>query len=76
MQPKTKRILFTISLLLLILTVSCKKQEPIPEQPKTLGDLQTTACNVADEAGTCNSRLIEVGIVLPEECCEILGKCC
>ncbi|MEK9137729.1 MAG: hypothetical protein AAB393_11455, partial [Bacteroidota bacterium] len=37
---------------------------------------QITACNAADEAGTCDSRLPEVGIVLKEECRQRLGKCC
>lgn len=41
-----------------------------------LSDLQITACNSADAADTCDSRLSEVGIVLKSECCKILGKCC
>ena len=45
-------------------------------EPKTLSELQTQACNIADQAGTCNSRLADVGIVLKEDCCEVLGKCC
>ena|SRR3989344_2948133 len=43
---------------------------------KTLSELQMQACNIADQAGTCSSRLAEVGIVLKEDCCEVLGKCC
>ena len=41
-----------------------------------LNDLQIQACNTADQAGTCQTRLPEVGIVLAEDCCEALGKCC
>lgn len=41
-----------------------------------LSDLQITACSSADAAGTCDSRLPEVGIVLKSECCKVLGKCC
>jgi len=41
-----------------------------------LSDLQITACSSADVAGTCDSRLPEVGIVLKSECCKVLGKCC
>ena len=66
-----KRVLI---LILLLLIVGCKE---IPkEEPKTLSELQVEACNMADEAGSCDTRLPEVGIVLVEECCQILGKCC
>lgn len=41
-----------------------------------LSELQIMACNTADQHGTCDSRLAEVGIVLSEECCQALGKCC
>lgn len=61
-------------LILLLFVVSCK------EFPKkeflTLSELQVEACNAADEAGTCDTRLAELGIVLKEDCCQILGKCC
>ena len=43
---------------------------------KSLSDIQVTACNTAHEAGTCDTRLAELGIVLKEDCCSILGKCC
>ena len=41
-----------------------------------LSELQVTACNSADEAGTCDTKLPELGIVTTGKCCEILGKCC
>jgi hypothetical protein len=59
-------------LFLLILTFGCKEEPP----KKTLSELQITACNAADKAQTCDSRLPEVDIVSKEECCDILGKCC
>ncbi len=59
-------------LFLLILIYGCK-EEP---QKKTLSEMQITACNAADKGGTCDSKLPKVGIVLKEECCGILGKCC
>ena len=49
--------------------------EGLPEY-RSLSDIQIAACNAADEAGTCDSRLAELGIVLKEECCEVLSKCC
>ena len=58
---------------LLISFVGCNE---ISEKEVTLSELQVEACNIADEAGTCDTRLIEVGIVLKEKCCQILGKCC
>jgi len=59
----------------LIFLLGCK-EIPEKEIPKTLSELQVDACNIADEAGSCDTRLIEVGIVLKEECCNILEKCC
>ena len=63
-----------ILLILLLFIVGCKE---IPKEvPKTLSELQVAACDAADEAGTCDSRLTDLGIVLKEDCCEALGKCC
>ena len=56
--------IFLLFVLLLFL-VSCKEL-PKKETPKTLSELQVTACNKADEAKTCDTRLTEVGIVLKE----------
>ena len=50
--------------------------EGLPVEIRSLSDLQIAACETADDAGTCDTRLAEVGIVLKEECCEILNKCC
>ena len=61
-------------LILLLFVVSCK-EFPEKELP-TLSELQVEACNAADEAGTCDTRLAELGIVLKEDCCQVLGKCC
>jgi len=66
-----KKILLVLIFLLFIL--GCNAQE----QPiRTLSDLEITACNTAHKAGTCDSRLPEIGIILKEDCCQILGKCC
>jgi len=65
-----KKLLLLLALLIFLL--GCKE---IPEE-KTLSELQVDACNIADDAGSCDTRLIEVGIVLKEECCQILEKCC
>ena len=53
-----------------------QKADEIKMRAKTLSDIQITACDTAHEAGTCETRLAELGIVLKEDCCEILGKCC
>lgn len=58
-------------LIIIIVFAGCKV-----EQKAQLSDLQFEACNAADSAGTCSTRLAEVGIVLKEDCCEVLGKCC
>jgi len=61
-------------LILLLFIVSCGQISK--EEPKTLSELQVDACNAAHDAGTCDTRLVELGIVLKEDCCQILGKCC
>ncbi|HIG93641.1 TPA: hypothetical protein HA242_03380 [Candidatus Woesearchaeota archaeon] len=58
-------------LFLIVFIIACVP----PEQP-LLSDMQITACTAAHDARTCDSRLPEVGIVLQEECCQQLGKCC
>lgn len=41
-----------------------------------LSDFQITACNAADEGGTCDTKLPQFDLVTKEECCKYLGKCC
>jgi hypothetical protein len=72
-----KKILISLSIFLLILiAVGCKTTEQNKSTKTTLSELQISACNSADAAKTCDTRLAEVGIVLKEDCCKELGKCC
>ncbi|MEM2919037.1 MAG: hypothetical protein QXY62_06030 [Candidatus Altiarchaeota archaeon] len=41
-----------------------------------LSDLQISACEAADEGGTCFTKLPELNLVSAEDCCKYLGKCC
>ena len=45
-------------------------------QPKQLSEFQVEACNAAHEAGTCDTRLKQLGIVSKDDCCSSLSKCC
>ena len=70
-----------ILLLFIILIYGCERASQLPPADtappkKSLSDIQVTACDTAHEAGTCDTRLPELGIVLKEDCCEVLGKCC
>lgn len=64
----------------LVLAIGCAQQQSKDTNQKSLSDslseLQVSACNSADAAKTCDTRLAEVGIVLKEDCCKELGKCC
>ena len=74
-----KTILIYLSfLIIVIIAVGCQTatQNKLSDKQKTLSELQIEACNSADAAKTCNTRLTEVGIVLKEDCCRELGKCC
>jgi len=78
-MEKPVLVLFLIISLFL---VSCTTvPEEIKDQDsgtseKKLDDLQTTLCEEADKAGTCQTRMVDIGIVMPDECCEVLRKCC
>jgi len=48
----------------------------IVKQPKQLTEFQAEACNAAHEAGTCDTRLKQLGIVSKDDCCSSLSKCC
>ena len=73
-----RKIVGIILALLFILIIAIVNKEPVQSktQQETLSELQIEACNSADTAKTCDTRLPELGIVLKEECCEALGKCC
>jgi len=65
---------YIILIFLVIITmtiVGCTNKEKVG-----LTELQITACESADEGGSCDTKLEELGIITKEECCEILGKCC
>jgi len=59
---------------------ACQKnpeaQGDLKETSKSLSEIQSEACSAAHDAGTCDTRLAEIGIVLKEDCCEVMGKCC
>lgn len=58
------------------------QEEKIDQQVTTtlketpLSEIQVTACNAADEGGTCETKLNELGLVTLDDCCKYLGKCC
>lgn len=70
-----KKIMMVI-LTLFILSACATQQSPKSEKKIHLSELQIDACNSADAAKTCDTRLAEVGIVLKEDCCKEIGKCC
>jgi len=73
-MKRTSLILLFLVLIIVIIANGCQEQQT-QSKPK-LSELQIEACNSADAAGTCDTRLAEVGIVLKEDCCKELGKCC
>ncbi len=50
--------------------------QALKQDPKKLTDFQIEACNAADKAGTCDTKLKQLGIVSKEDCCNALSKCC
>ncbi len=70
-----KKIMVIFFLIVIVFLIGCAKVSDEKLERK-LDELQITVCEEADRVGTCQTRLIEVGIVMPDECCESLGKCC
>ena len=51
--------------------------EIFPNKPKmSLTDMQVATCNAAHIGESCHSKLTQLNIVEPAECCIVLGKCC
>ena len=75
------KIIILILLISVIFIAGCqsyKAKDGLTAQQtaKSLSEMQATACSTANDAGTCDIRLPELGIVLKEDCCKALGKCC
>lgn len=80
-MEKTDFIFVMVGILIIILALvfgshKFNAGEAIKQKSTSLSDLQVQACTTADKYRTCDSRLPEVGIVLKEECCSQLRKCC
>ena len=75
-MKKFALILFVSVVFMSSLIIGCKTQQDKNKAIIGLSELQISACDSADAAGTCDTRLQEVGIVLKEECCKELGTCC
>ena len=65
-----------ISLTIILLVVSALLVGCAQTEDENLSELQITACNTADDAGTCDTKLAELEIVTTDQCCKNLGKCC
>jgi len=69
----------------IILFSGCSKEETTKDNGSgsmqdvtgaNIAELEKTACNSADSAKTCSTRLAELGFITKEECCERFNKCC
>lgn len=76
MRRDTLILLVLLFVSLFALFEESLKQDNVETQQKALSEFQIDACNAAEAADTCGTRLSEVGVVLKEDCCGLLGKCC
>lgn len=76
---------FAIVAALLLLCAACSEKKVVqpntdqgmePVTGKYTVELQKTACDSADEAKTCDSKLASLGFITKEECCQKFQKCC
>jgi len=78
MAKFTITIVFCLILITSLICLSCVKK-PLEDNQVTgasIQELKQTACEAAENADTCRTRLPELGFVTNEECCELFGKCC
>jgi len=75
-MTNNKKYLFGFLGIIAVILIIFLFTNNISQKTPQLSELQITACNAADQANTCNTRLPEIGIVLKEDCCKALGKCC
>ena len=68
-----RQILFLIVLTIILLSCAAPKTT---NADTAVSEIKALACNKADQAGTCFTKLPQLGIITPEECCEQMGKCC
>ena len=69
-------IISIVLVLVFIIVIYTNKIKTTKKESYQLSEIKIIACNTADEVGSCDTRLNEVGIVSKEECCQYLGKCC
>ena len=66
-----------------MLAVIPKKPEQQTQSPiytaiekKDVNELYLTACTSAEKGGTCKTKLVDLGLIMPEDCCKKFSKCC
>jgi len=69
-------VLLISFVLMLFLIIGCAKTSNEITVGKAAAQIKTAACEKADETGGCFTKLPELNIISPEECCKQMGKCC
>jgi hypothetical protein len=76
---------FALIVLVLFALIACTEQKEVAKDTQQGMDqvtgnyaeeLQKTACDSADGANTCDSKLASLGFITKEECCTKFKKCC
>jgi hypothetical protein len=80
-MKKTAIFLFVLLLLFSLCVEKDATSEKTVQSANTfssipLSDMQIEACKSANDGGTCRTKLPEIEIVLTEDCCKYLNKCC
>ncbi len=72
-----KRTIILFSIVLLIVITGCANDSgSTMTTGQAISEIKMVACNKANEANTCFTKLPELGIISPEECCSEMKKCC
>ena len=72
---RTQKVYFTLFILVGIVVIVLILFTQVMQRSQ-LSELQMVACNAAHEGNTCDTKLVGLGFVTKEQCCQSLGKCC
>ncbi|MEM4268122.1 MAG: hypothetical protein QXK37_04815 [Candidatus Woesearchaeota archaeon] len=78
-MKRTSFFCIALQIAFLFIATGCSNNNTADNEDITrnsVNSLKQTACNTAQEANTCETKLTELGFVTTEECCQMFKKCC
>jgi len=67
-----KKVFIGLLILMVVVISGCMN----PGASTEVYQIEYSACDSADQGGTCESKLPQLDIITANECCEKFDKCC